>query len=143
MSTKNNSLLLDTHTLIWISLGHPKMKKSASSKQIEKAYREHRLAISAISLWEIAMLEAKGRLRLNEPCQDWIEQVCNKLRLEIIPISVDIAVESSRLPGGFHGDPADRIIVATARKNRAVLITQDKLILSYGAQGLVSTLACY
>lgn len=140
---KNSSLLLDTHAWIWVCLGHDKMAKSASRKAIEKAFREHRLAVSAISLWEVAILEAKGRLALAEPCQDWLEQAVAKLQIEIVPLSVDIAVESSRLPGGFHGDPADRLIVATARKNRYTLVTQDSLILSYGKQGLVNAMACY
>lgn len=140
---KNSSILLDTHSWIWVCLGHEKMAKSASRKAIEKAFREHQLAVSAISLWEVAMLEAKGRLALTQPCQDWLEQAVAKMQIEVVPLSVDIAVESSRLPGGFHGDSADRLIVATARKNRYTLVTQDSLILSYGKQGLVNTMACF
>lgn len=139
----NSPLLLDTHAWLWICLGNEKMSKGASRKVVDKAYREHRLAVSAISLWEVAMLEAKGRLALAEPVHDWLEEAVSRLRVDIVPISIDIAVESSRLPGGFHGDPADRIIVATARKGRFTLLTQDSLILSYGKQGLVNILPCY
>lgn len=89
------------------------------------------------------MLEAKGRLALTEPVHDWLQEAVSRLRVEVVPISIDVAVESSRLPGGFHGDPADRIIVATARKGRFTLLTQDSLILSYGKRGMVNTLACY
>lgn len=140
---KSNALLLDTHAWIWIVTGFDRMAKGSSRKIVEASFSEKALAISAISLWELSMLEAKGRLALSEPCLDWIQQSVEKLQLEILEISPEIAVESSRLPGGFHGDPADRIIVATARKSRRTLVTQDELILSYGKQGLVNALKCF
>ncbi|WP_413613364.1 type II toxin-antitoxin system VapC family toxin [Bdellovibrio sp. HCB-110] len=140
---KNNGLLLDTHAWIWIVTGLEKMAKGSSRKVVEKAFIDETLMISAISLWELSMLEAKGRLALSEPCLDWIQHSIEKLKLEVVPISPEVAVESTRLPGGFHGDPADRIIVATARKNRFTLLTQDELILSYAQQGLVNSLKCY
>lgn len=140
---KTKGLLLDTHSWIWIASGYEKMAKGSAKKVVDKAFNDASLVISAISLWEVSMLEAKGRLALSGPCLDWIQQSMSQLRLEVIPISPEIAVESSRLPGGFHGDPSDRIIVATARKERFTLLTQDELILSYGAQGLVNTLRCF
>lgn len=66
-----------------------------------------------------------------------------RLRLEVIPLSAEIVVEATRLPGGFHGDPADRSIVASCRKERLTLVTQDKLMLSYGKQGLLRAIPCY
>ncbi|MEK2645230.1 type II toxin-antitoxin system VapC family toxin [Bdellovibrio sp. BCCA] len=140
---KSSVLLLDTHAWIWIATGFEKMAKGSSRKIIDKAFQDGTLAISAISTWEIAMLEAKGKIALTEPCLDWIQHSVEKLKLEIVPISPEVAVESTRLPGGFHGDPADRLIVATARKNRFTLVTQDELILSYSQQGLVNSLKCY
>ncbi|KYG64710.1 hypothetical protein AZI86_10895 [Bdellovibrio bacteriovorus] len=139
----SSRLLLDTHAWVWLALGNEKMKKGPAKSLIEKSFKDRALCISAISLWEISMLEAKGRLTLTEPILDWIELSIQRLGLEVLPLSADVAVESSRLPGGFHGDPADRIIVATARKNRLQLVTQDELILSYAKQGLVRALACY
>ncbi|MFM6929701.1 MAG: type II toxin-antitoxin system VapC family toxin [Bdellovibrio sp.] len=140
---KNNGLLLDTHAWIWLALGDEKMAKGISKKIIEKSFRESKLFVSAISLWEIGMLEAKGRVVFSEPCLDWIELSMKRLRLEVIPLSAEIAVEATRLPGGFRGNPADRIIVASCRKERLSLVTQDKLILSYGQQGLLRAIPCY
>lgn len=74
-------------------------------------------------------LKPGGRITLaQQPCLDWIQQSIESLRLEVLPISPEVTVESSRLPGGFYGDPADRIIVATVRKENLVLMTQDELI---------------
>lgn len=140
---KNNGLLLDTHAWIWVALGHERMAKSNGRKLVEKAFKDKALFLSAISLWELSMLEAKGRIALTEPCLDWIQTSLARLQIEVMPLSVEVAVESSRLPGGFHGDPADRIIVATARKERLQLMTQDELILGYGKQGLIKTVTCY
>ncbi|MNL55776.1 Ribonuclease VapC22 [compost metagenome] len=83
------------------------------------------------------MLEAKGRVRFSSPCLDWIKTSAGLLRLEVLPISPEIAVESTRLPGGFHGDPADRLIVSTTRVENCVLLTQDELIREYARNGLV------
>ena len=136
-------VLLDTHAWIWLALGHEKMKKGPAAAAIQEAFDEQALHLSAISLWELSTLESKGRVRLSLPCLDWIEESCHRLRLNVVPISASIAVESGRLPGGFHGDPADRLIVATARKEKMVLVTQDALILDYAQAGLLRALSCY
>lgn len=140
---KDNGLLLDTHAWIWVALGHERMAKGSGRKLVEKAFREQKLYLSAISLWELSMLESKGRIALSEPCLDWITTSLSRLQIEVLPLSAEVAVESSRLPGGFRGDPADRIIVATARKGRLQLMTQDELILSYAKQGLIKAVSCY
>ncbi|MBV2168842.1 MAG: type II toxin-antitoxin system VapC family toxin [Bdellovibrio sp.] len=140
---KNEAILLDTHAWLWIAMGHEKMAKGPSRKLVDRAFQAAGLSISAISLWEISMLEAKGRITLAQPCLDWIQQSLESLRLEVLSISPEVAVESSRLPGGFHGDPADRIIVATARKENLILMTQDELILAYSKQGLLRSLPCF
>jgi PIN domain nuclease of toxin-antitoxin system len=81
------------------------------------------------------MLEAKGRLELRMSCVEWIHAALATPGLSLIPLSPEIAIESSRLPGSFQGDPADRILMATARVTGAKLMTKDRKILDYSDQG--------
>lgn len=140
MSDSNELILLDTHIWIWLLIGNRELEKSKSLPYIENAARHSNIRISAISVWEIGMLEAKGRIKFPVECLDWINKALNVPGISLEPLSSEIAVESSRLPGKFHGDPADRIIVATARKTRAVLITHDKNIISYGKQNFLQVM---
>ena len=87
--------------------------------------------ISAISVWEVAKKVSLGKLTLSIPIRDWLSQATRKPFIEIIPLSVDIAVESTILPGVFHKDPADQIIVASARQCNMTLLTTDRHIISY------------
>jgi PIN domain nuclease of toxin-antitoxin system len=93
------------------------------------------LLVSAISVWELGMLEAKGRIRLKPSCEEWVKEALAAPGLALAPITPEIALESSRLPGLFHGDPADRIIVATARRTGAQLMTRDRELIQYGRKG--------
>ena len=81
------------------------------------------------------MLEAKGRLELRMSCADWIRAALATPGLSLIPLSTEIALESSRLPGAYPGDPADRILIATARVTGAKLMTRDAKMLDYSRQG--------
>jgi len=83
------------------------------------------------------MLEAKGRIRFPKLCLDWAKEALAMPGLSLLDLSPEVAVESSRLPGQFHGDPADRIIVATARVHGLLLVTQDLKILEYGKAGFL------
>jgi PIN domain nuclease of toxin-antitoxin system len=87
--------------------------------------------ISAISVWEVAKKVSIGKLTLSIPIRDWLVQATRKPFIEIIPLSVDIALESTILPGTFHKDPADQIIVASARQCNMTLLTSDRHIISY------------
>jgi PIN domain nuclease of toxin-antitoxin system len=91
--------------------------------------------ISAITPWEIAMLVHKGRLALGQAVGAWIDSVLAMPGILMAPIEPAIAVDSVLLPGSFHADPADRLIVATARHKALPLVTADRSILEYGAQG--------
>ncbi|MBI1883737.1 MAG: type II toxin-antitoxin system VapC family toxin [Chlamydiae bacterium] len=124
-------LLLDTHVWIWLMNGEKRLKSSKDLPKIEKAARHSQLVISAISFWEIGMLEAKGRIQFSLSCPEWLHQALSVPGIIPIGLTPEIAVESSRLPGYFHADPADRIIVATARQCGATLVTADKNILNY------------
>ena len=92
------------------------------------------LFLSVFSVWEPGMLESKGRVRLHTSCVQWVEEALAIPGLSLAPFTPAIALESSRLPGTFHGDPVDRIIVATARAMNARLLTSDKNIRAYGRQ---------
>ena len=87
-----------------------------------------------ISVWELGLLESKGRVHLHTSCAQWVEDALAMPGLTLAPLTPTIAIESTRLPGSFHGDPADRIIVATARTMGARLLTSDKNIRAYGRQ---------
>ncbi len=86
------------------------------------------------------MLEARGKIKFNVNCMDWVDEALSAPGISLEPLSPEIAIESSRLPGDFHGDPADRIIVATARKLGATLVSSDKEILEYSGEGYIKTL---
>ena len=101
---------------------------------VDASAREGRLLLAAISLWEVAMLEAKGRIRLDFSCTEWLKQTQRKTAILVAPLEAEIAALSAGLPE-FHGDPADRIIVATAIHHGATLITADERILAYARKG--------
>lgn len=134
----SNNILLDTHILIWLMNGDNKLSQSIQH-HIENARRDGSVNISAISIWEIAMLEQKKRIILNKPCLEWIKDSLYH-GIHLLPLTPEISVESCRLPGYLAGDPADRMIVATARVESLLLITCDERILAYGKQKLVRTL---
>ncbi|NNM83398.1 MAG: type II toxin-antitoxin system VapC family toxin [Burkholderiales bacterium] len=134
------NLLLDTHAWLWFALGDASRISPHAREEIESASREGRLAVSVISVWEIAMLEAKGRIALGIPCEKWVESALSLPGLRLIDLDPGIAVASSRLPGEIHVDPADRILAATARSKNAVLATADLRLIEYGKSGYVRVL---
>ena len=81
------------------------------------------------------MLESKGRLQLDPDCMQWVHESLAKSGVEIAPLTPEISVDSVRLPGSFHSEPSDRIIIATARRLNAILVTADAAILQYAQQG--------
>lgn len=129
-------VLLDTHVLVWLMAGDSKLSP-AVRQAIQNASYADGVDISAISLWEVSMLAAKGRLPLYRDVGTWVEMVATHPALTIIPLAPEIAVASTRLPGELHRDPADRMIVATARTLNATLVTADRALLDYGAEGHV------
>lgn len=87
--------------------------------------------ISAITIWEIAKLVQLGRLVLSSPVEDWLDQALAYPLVQVVPLSPLVAIESTRLPQPFHKDPADEIIVATARSMKCPLVTYDRKMLAY------------
>lgn len=136
---KTNKAVLDTHVFIWLMQGSKELSREVVA-EIERHSQQHALYLSSISLWEIAMLEERKRIVLHQPCLQWLEQALESPGLVVENISPLIAVESSRLPGEFHGDPADRLIISTARTLQAKLITRDSKILHYAESGYIPCL---
>ncbi|MFI4955684.1 MAG: type II toxin-antitoxin system VapC family toxin [Gammaproteobacteria bacterium] len=132
-------LLLDTHAWIWFVQGNDKLQRHAV-KAIEASIQSRTLHIAAISQWELAMLIDKSRIILNEPALSWIQKAIAHLHIKVAPLTAEIAVESGQLPADFHGDPADRMIVATARIHQLTVVTRDAKILSYGASNHVKVI---
>ena len=132
-------ILLDTHVLVWAVEGHQRLGAAAGA-MIEEARRADRVGISAITPWEITLLVEKGRLRLALEVGAWTETVLGARSIDLLPIAPAIALDSVRLPGSFHADSTDRLIVATARHWRAPLLTADYAILDYAASGHVQAI---
>ena len=126
----NNSLVLDTHALIWIINGNESLNKKAV-KLITDITSDGNLIVPAISFWEISMLEQKQKIKFSTPINSWIEDLLDLPYIKIAHLTPEVSMESCNLPGEFHGDPADRMIVATARLLDAPLVTRDKKIIKY------------
>jgi PIN domain nuclease of toxin-antitoxin system len=138
---RNETFLLDTHIWVWLLNGDSRIKRSSLFSRILVASRQSGLYVSAISIWEIAMLEAKGRITLSTGITSWIEDAIKAPGLQIIQLLPEISIDSARLPGLFHGDPADRIIVATARFLKCPLLTEDKQILAYSKDAFLEAIS--
>jgi PIN domain nuclease of toxin-antitoxin system len=122
-------ILLDTH--IWVWWVHDETRLTNTQSEAISANQPDAIGVSAISCWEIAKLVERGRLELPCRLEEWFEQALGYPGLRIIELTPEIAMESCRLPGTFHRDPADQIIVATARTNGCSLVTSDKKLLAY------------
>ncbi len=133
-------LLLDTHVWLWLIAGSPELSTQARHT-IERAAAAGALRIAAISLWEIVLLATRGRIVLGKSTSLWLEEALADPGPAIDPLTAQIAVESYALPEAFHRDPADRLIVATARVANATLMTCDQRILDYAARGHLTAIA--
>ena len=127
-------LLIDTHYWIWLQAGSGERLTAPNLNLIRQAAAKGNLFLSVISVWELGLHESKGRVQLLTSCAQWVEEALAMPGLSLAPLTPAIAVESSRLPGSFHGDQADRIIVATARAMHARLLTSDRNIRAYGRE---------
>lgn len=121
-------LLLDTHVLLWWLTRSPGLTRR-QERVLEEASGDRPVYVSDISLWEIATLASLGRIRLRRPPRDWLEAAVSPPLVRRISLSPAIAAEVAELPEAFHRDPADRIIVASARTAGAAVVTQDRRII--------------
>ena len=122
--------LLDTHAWLWWVTEDRRLSKRAGSA-IATGLRADALWVSFISVWELAKKVEKQQLVLDRPIDEWLDLATMREGLHMAELTRPVLVESCRLPGDFHGDPADQMIVATARHNGAVLVTKDRAIRDY------------
>ncbi|WP_045211883.1 type II toxin-antitoxin system VapC family toxin [Desulfonatronovibrio magnus] len=122
-------IILDTH--IWVWWVHGDERITSSQTEVIKANESDIIGVSAISAWEIAKLVEYDRLTLPCHLQEWFSEALSYPGVRLIELTPEIAVESTKLPGGFHRDPADQIIVATARLQDSAIVTSDSKILQY------------
>ncbi len=126
------TVLLDTHILIWWRLDSKRLSRNQVRRLQHLENRQEPLAISAITLWEIAKLSKRGRIEMVEPLDVWLAEIEAHPLIEVLPLTARIAAESVNLGPDFHDDPADQVIVATARLHGMPLMTADERIRSWG-----------
>ena len=124
-------LLLDTHCWLWAQLGLTEKLSDGALSAIRSAESTGRLQVSVISVWELGMLEKRRRVVLPRNIGPWVEEALAKPGISLAHLTPEIAIESVHLPGDLHGDPADRMIVATARVLGATLVTKDRRLIEY------------
>jgi PIN domain nuclease of toxin-antitoxin system len=117
--------VLDTHVWVWWMLGDPGLSR-AEREALDLLPAESRPVISDISLWEFATLLEMGRIQIDVPIEDWLRIATSPSTVRIQPITPAIVMEMNRLPASFHRDPADRLIIATARSLKRPLATKDR-----------------
>jgi len=119
--------MLDTHTWIWWMSDSTDLS-SAEREALNSLDPDHRPVISDISLWEFGNLVGMGRIVIDGTIEDWLSVAASPATVKIQPITPAIVAEMNRLPDSFHRDPADRLIVATARALNLQLATKDRKI---------------
>jgi PIN domain nuclease of toxin-antitoxin system len=134
-------LLLDTHVAIWAT-----EDQTLAPKAVDAINTAHRaggaILVSAITAWEIGLLVSLNRLTLTANLERWFQRLLETPGVRLTGLSPEVLIASSFLPGKPPRDPADRILLATARELGATLVTRDRAILAYGESGQVHTLAC-
>ena len=122
--------MLDTHTWIWWHMNPQKLSQKVK-KIIADTNRYDEIILSAISPWEFSKLLENKKIGISCDPEDWINSALDMPKFRLVPLSPVLAYRSTVLPQPFHNDPADQIIVATAREENATILTKDERILSY------------
>lgn len=134
------SVLLDTHALIWLMHG-VKLDRGAKVV-IDRRAAETAVYLSVVSAWEIGLLAARGRVSLEPDPKAWFAVAARKPGVRLLGLEPECAIESAFLPEPFHSDPADRLLVASARHHDLTLVTRDRRILAYAEAGHLRAMAC-
>lgn len=121
----SDAVLLDTHIWLWWLLGQEDLGTKDRQRLQALVTAGTPPSISSISLWEAQMLVSKGRLPLSLPLNRWLPLATAPETVRVLPLDTDVVLAVNELPASFHGDPADRIIVATARAHGLPLVTRD------------------
>jgi PIN domain nuclease of toxin-antitoxin system len=132
-------ILLDTQVLVWYAQADERLGKTAR-QTVLRATAVNEACVSPITFWEAAMLADKGRICLDIPVELWTREVLKSGQIGIAGISPEISAAAGCLSDGIRGDPADRIIVATARAYRCSVLTTDRKILAYAKAGHVEAI---
>jgi PIN domain nuclease of toxin-antitoxin system len=125
-----DAVLVDTHVLLWWQAGGERLS-SAAARRMERADVVY---FSPITCWEVAVLVARRRVGLDRPVSAWINDLLATSPADVAELTPTIAVEAGQLQG-FHGDPADRIIYATAAARKLPLVTKDARLREFAAAG--------
>ena len=124
-------IVLDTHALVWWVNGSESLSANARQAIDDTLASDSEVLISSISAWEIAMLINKGRLVLSMDVASWLDEVSQIDGVRFVPVDNEISIKSTLLPGEFHKDLVDRMIVATARKFSIPVVTADEKLIQY------------
>ena len=131
------TLAFDTHTLVWWLTGHERLTSAQTAALRRAEARGDRIGVPAICFWEIAKLVERGRLEFEVPADQVFDEIEEHPTIRVLELSPRIALESTRLGPGFHGDPADQLIAATARVHGLKLVTSDDRIRASRVVGVV------
>jgi PIN domain nuclease of toxin-antitoxin system len=133
-------ILLDTCAVIWLGLGQ-RMKPSSLELIADNAV-DNQIFVSPFTAWELSLLSSRGRLNLGMDAANWLTDFLRRDGMALAPLPVSVLVAAHQLPGAPPNDPADRILIATARQFGHAIVTRDRRILDYGDAGLVQTVTC-
>jgi PIN domain nuclease of toxin-antitoxin system len=145
MTTAPDAVLLDTCAVIWLANGDPMLPRSMAA--IHAAAVARAICVSPITAWEIGLLSRPrpnrtADLHFQPDPKTWFARFMGGPGIQAAALTPDIAIEASHLPGDLHGDPADRLIKATARNLGLPIVTRDRKIIAYGESGFVRTIPC-
>jgi PIN domain nuclease of toxin-antitoxin system len=127
-------IVLDTHTLVWALENHRFLGRKAAAL-IDDATASDGAYVSGITCWEVSMLADRGKLEFRQGVRAWMEAALAQPGIFLAPVDLETGIDAGSLPGQPHGDPSDRIIMATARVLDCPLLTADEAILDYAAGG--------
>jgi PIN domain nuclease of toxin-antitoxin system len=128
-----DGLLLDTHVWLWTLDGTRGMMTESAVALVAGAAADGRLFVSDMSFWEVSLKAAKGKLTLPLDPTLWLERAARAPGIQVLPVTRDVLIQSTRLPGELHGDPVDRILLAQAQLRGLSLLTCDRLIVEYAS----------
>ena len=134
-------LLLDTHSAVWVFENMP-IARGATEAMHAASHEGSPVFVSPITALEIGQLASRGRIDLSAAPHRWFRGLLATPGIQLADLTPDILIASSYLPGTPPRDPMDRILIATARELAATLVTRDRAIVAYGAQGNVSVVEC-
>lgn len=133
-------MLIDTHVLIWFTMGET--ISDAGRAAIIDAVDAGQAVVSAVTAWEIGALASRRRVAIPADARNWFRQATVLQGIAVAPLDANMAIEATLLPGELHRDPADRFLIATARRLHIPIATRDRAILDYAAAGHVRAVAC-